>query len=343
VPGFSELFALLRPLRIRAGLTQAQVAAALGKKGKPGVTVISRLEHGRFGNPSLRLVLDYLRVCRANHEDTARVFNSYLSEPLEVPALPNRKTRGRPRGPRRTAEDEAILKLRREAAVWILRQVTEYMLHFEMNQIGAPRFHKVRQASVLFGRRVFRILLATRHKTEKAREKRLARARAWADKRAVPAQAAEHLQARVSDLFSDMEKDGELDWLPDEEHARKVMLSSARRRLLTDWNMCREENAIERKKQFDEYLKLSEPVIKGAMNLLAAAGISGSNLGNYRGLIPSFITIAGTTQPGSAERLKKLDYLLSITTRRWHDPALLRQLAGFVFEHWDAINPATPT
>ncbi len=151
----------------------------------------------------------------------------------------------------------------------------------------------MRQASVLFGRRVFRVLLATRHKTEKARGKRLARARTWADTRAVPTQAAECLQARVSDLFCDMEKEGELDWLPDKEHARKVMFGSARRRLLTDWNMCRQEDAIERK-QLDEYLKLSEPVIAGAVKLLEAAGITGSNLGNYRGFIPAFIRIAGS-------------------------------------------------
>ncbi len=82
-------------------------------------------------------------------------------------------------------------------------------------------------------------------------------------------------------------------------------------------------------------------MIAGAVKLLEAAGITGGNLGNYRGFIPSFIKIAGSTRPGSPEREQKLDYLLSVATRRWHDLALLRQLAEFVFERWDAINPAT--
>lgn len=338
----TELLVLLRPLRLKAGLTQTQVAAAFGKKGNPGITVVSRLERGKFNNPSLRLVLDYLRACHAGPEDAARLLSSYLSEPLTTPPREARKPRGRPRGPRKPVEDPAVLKLRQEAAVWILRQVAEHLLHFELNQMGAPRFHDLRQAAVLLGRRVFRSLLATRHETEGAREERLARARAWAGKQGVPAEAIQHLETKVKDLFNDMEGDGELDWLPDDEQARRVMLRSARRRLDTDWNMCRLEDAIERKHQLDEYQRRSEPVIAGGMKLLEAAGITGNELGNYRGFIPAFIKVAGSTPPSSAERQKKLDYLLSVTTRHWHDLALLRRLAQFVFEHWDATKPGPP-
>ncbi len=332
----------LRALRLRAGLTQAQVADALAKKGKPGVTVVSRLELGKFANPSLRLVLDYLRACRATAEDAAQLFGQYLAEPLEVPAPIERGPRSRPRGPRRAKEDPAVLEMRREAAVWILRQVVEHFLHHELNRLGAPRFKPLRQDAVRFGRRVFRSLLASRGRPGAVRARQLARNEATAARRGLTPELIRYLETGVRDLFNNMEKEGELDWLPDEERARSVMLRSSRRRIETDWEMCAAEYAFERKRELNEYQKLAGPVIAEAEKLLESCGVKGSELGNYRGFITGLLNIARSTRPGSAERQARLEYLISISIRRWHDPALVRRLAGFVFERWDAASPPAP-
>jgi len=53
----------LRRIRVRAGLTQTQVATALGVGARSGRKLISRLAHGRIKSPALRFVLDF-RLCR---------------------------------------------------------------------------------------------------------------------------------------------------------------------------------------------------------------------------------------------------------------------------------------
>ncbi|MEO0079188.1 MAG: helix-turn-helix transcriptional regulator [candidate division WOR-3 bacterium] len=323
----AELLKNLRPIRLRAGLTQAQVAQALGLIGKPGETVISRLELGKFQNPSLKLVLDFLRACRASPDDLASIFGTYLAQPLPVP-------RPKARGPRQTAEDKELLELRKEAAKWILLQVLEYMLHYELNLLKAPGGHPLRKAAVLFGRKVFRILLSTRGKDSSVQAKRLMRARASAGKQALPDDLTGYLEQRVRELFCDMEKEGELDWLPDIERAKRVMWRSPSRRIITDDRLCRDEFWQKQKAELEEHERLAGPIVEGAKRLLASAGITGNRLGNYLAFVNSFINIARTTKPDSTERTKRLEFLLATCTRKCHDPSLLRRLAEFVFEKW---------
>jgi transcriptional regulator with XRE-family HTH domain len=72
----------LRRLRIRARLTQAQLAEATGRGWAN--TMVSRLESGGYPNPGIAVVADYLRACRASFEDILDILNEYTSRPTSA-------------------------------------------------------------------------------------------------------------------------------------------------------------------------------------------------------------------------------------------------------------------
>jgi len=58
-----EMAKNLKAIRERSGLTQREVAKELGLKSKYGRSFIARLENGLVSNPSLRTILDFIRIC----------------------------------------------------------------------------------------------------------------------------------------------------------------------------------------------------------------------------------------------------------------------------------------
>ncbi|MFO7674885.1 MAG: helix-turn-helix transcriptional regulator [bacterium] len=94
----------LRGLRLRAGLRLVELAHLMGRE--PGFyAYLSRLERGRLGPPTLRLVADYLRACGASFGELVPVLDRYTSRP------PVRETRARETALAGLAGDES-----REAA-----------------------------------------------------------------------------------------------------------------------------------------------------------------------------------------------------------------------------------
>jgi transcriptional regulator with XRE-family HTH domain len=77
-----ELGQELRALRVRAGLSQQQVALRMGRKGKGAHTLVGNLERARVKHPTLGLVADFLRACRAKLSDIADIIDQYTSQPL---------------------------------------------------------------------------------------------------------------------------------------------------------------------------------------------------------------------------------------------------------------------
>jgi transcriptional regulator with XRE-family HTH domain len=71
----------LRALRLRAGLTQQELAVLMGRQGKGNHYVVGGLERSTFENPTLGLVADYLRACRASFADIADLLEAYTSRP----------------------------------------------------------------------------------------------------------------------------------------------------------------------------------------------------------------------------------------------------------------------
>jgi hypothetical protein len=75
-------------LRLRAGLTQSGLAQAMGRTGKGGASIVSRMEKGTVPYPSFGLVADFLRGCRAGFKDLLDVLDLYTN----LPTLPGPRT-----------------------------------------------------------------------------------------------------------------------------------------------------------------------------------------------------------------------------------------------------------
>ncbi len=320
------LFPILRQVRIRAGLTQKQVAQATGAGGRHGHKLIARLEAGHIPNPSARLVLDYLRACGATSTDLREFLDGYLSVRLSAPERPQRG----PRVPKPQMEDAATLALRKEAAWWNLRKVIEHVLHRELNGLGAIPMSKERKHAADFGRKVFRILYQTRQTRPALRERRLGRCRAWAKRKALPPEAIDDLLRTMTALFDDMAAKDELDWLPPADDAKQLMLLEPRQRLETDYDMCRNEYLAGMAREQEAREAARKPVIEAAMNLLKSAGLSGGALGNYLIFITAFLNVAESTQPGSPQRAQRIEEVIHSMERPYIDQSLLHRLAELV-------------
>jgi transcriptional regulator with XRE-family HTH domain len=90
-----ELGAKLRALRRQRNLTLRGLAVLMGRDSPGAFNSLAKLERGDIRHPSLGLLLDYLRACRAGPHDVAALFHSYLS----LPPVP------------RTKSDAAVAKL----------------------------------------------------------------------------------------------------------------------------------------------------------------------------------------------------------------------------------------
>ncbi|MBM3322668.1 helix-turn-helix domain-containing protein [candidate division WOR-3 bacterium] len=326
--GLPELF---RAARLRAGLSQTQVAEAIGMEPRSGRTYVSRLERGQARNPTLGVVVGFLRACRADPAEVGEAFKRWLANPLPVPerkAAPRARTHHR-------KEDKADLELRRQAAWYTLAQVLEHFLHHEFRALGLAAGEQWRTVGARLARRTFRILYEARGGDGKSRERRLNRARAWAVKKTLPGELIEHLGARVAGLFQDMEKDGDLEWLPSLDDARKTMATSPGERVLTDEQMCRAEWMAQKAKEHAAFEQKYEPIMEKAKALLRQAGLADQQAGNYLAFVTAFTNVARSTRPGSDERAKAVELQLRFGLRKWHNPALVDRIAQLVMSAWD--------
>jgi hypothetical protein len=234
------------------------------------------------------------------------------------------------RGLSQEPEDAATLALRKEAAWWKVRKVVEFMLHQELNQLGAKPMSKERGLAAEFGRKVFRILYQTRKLRPALRERRLTRCRAWAERKALPHDVLDHLQEAASVLFDDIDGKGQLDWLPPVVDARHLMLLPPRYRLQTDYDMCRSEYLAQMLKEHEAREAARRPVIEAALNLLKSKGLTDQQIGNYRSIITAFLNVAETTEPGSTARAQRVEEIAHGHAQSYFDQALLRRLAELV-------------
>jgi len=77
----AELGRRLRRLRQAAGLSQTRVAERMGRAGAGRANICARVETGRVKYPTLALIADYLRACRAGFGDVIDVLNAYTGRP----------------------------------------------------------------------------------------------------------------------------------------------------------------------------------------------------------------------------------------------------------------------
>ncbi len=76
-----ELGERLRQLRLRAEVTQQELAVLMGRQGKGNHRLVGMLERGKVPYPSLGFIADYLRACRASFGDILDLLNAYTLQP----------------------------------------------------------------------------------------------------------------------------------------------------------------------------------------------------------------------------------------------------------------------
>ena len=235
-----ELGERLRTVRQERQMTQEQVAVMMGRNGRGNKTIVSRLELGRFSSPSLRVVLDYLRACRAGLDEVREILERYLSRPRVperigaervkrlVKYLPKHEQRqvvdydagmtSRRREARRKPETGDARVARAAAAA--TDALLQHRLRKGVQGFLSQRYPKLPWMGRKFlqdhARKVWGILKRTRHDPAR-RQKLLAGAGAWlAEGSGVSPEQAEAVAQEVRDSFGAAEARGELDWRPTE-------------------------------------------------------------------------------------------------------------------------------
>jgi len=345
----------------------------MGRTGKGRANIVSRMEKGSVPFPSLGLVADFLRGCRAGFGDILDVLDLYTN----LPTLPQ-KVFGR-----------ALVSIAAKLPAKWQEQVTDYDLRFDHPKTEAKpdvkstmpdrmkrlerarkmaaaarrrylygRFlvHEVKGAgtdlslmmeTMLFdhGLEWFGILNRTRQKRPGVRERLLAASEERFSKGSgVPEPAIRHVQDAVRKRFAEMEMKGDLDWLPeltlDEYEAG--LLTPARRR------NPKQEQHREFLRKFDEYnaaLKAAvQQVWTEVQPVLDTAEVPKERRSIYRGVITACCTAALNHEPGSVGEKQQVDeYILE---PRWIrlglDTALAQKLAGIVLVRFRELAKSFP-
>jgi len=368
-----EFGAMLRDLRLAAGLTQLELARAMGRAGKSAGNLVSRLERGDERYPSFGLVADFLRGCRAGFRDVLDVLDLYTELPttqakvfsralakvaasvpqkwqsqvahydrhFEHPKAAPKPGTEQPM-PDRTARLERARKM---AAAAHRRYLYGQFLTGILNEPGYDPAMTVRKPLYDHGLEWFGILLKTRRSRVSTREQRLAGSEAeFARASQLPLPMVRRVQDAVRGHFAEMEMRGDLDWLPelslDEYEARLLAPArkqGARRQLREDYL-----------RKFAEYETARKAAVEQVWNevqpLLDEAGVPQERRPVYRGAVGACCTAALNTEPGSAREQRQVDeYILE---PRWVrlglDTALAQKLAGIALARMRELAESFP-
>jgi transcriptional regulator with XRE-family HTH domain len=358
-----DLSRRLVALRQRAGMTQQEVADAMGKS-RAGKRVARRLEHGSVDAASLLTVAEYLRAVRAGFRDLKDVLDRYTSLPIPEPQrklaeaapLPRVQTSGAwtwdtipiPRRnwvmSRVTRPDEElrVLRIRRRAGYWVLRKVFEHFLHSELTAMGISPSSWFRRATAQYGRKVFNALYRTRGKKEAKRQERLASLRAWAERQSLVAPIPEYMEAAVGLVFEDMAAHDELDWMPPPDKAVAIMSVKPKHRVVTDAQMCYAEwyNAWSRYSR--AALAIADRASKAALAVAESAHCDARMLGRYKQAAMRAGNIARTTLPDTPGRKQSVANWNATAWPAEMDRNLLGRTLAAALAVWDALLPTLP-
>ncbi|MBS4016174.1 MAG: helix-turn-helix domain-containing protein [Candidatus Latescibacteria bacterium] len=88
-----ELINKLRMLRVKANLSQKDVAIRMGIKGKAGQSYIAQLESGKITNPRIGTIIDYLNACGGKRMEFFQVLDKMLAKQEQDEIVSNIKLR----------------------------------------------------------------------------------------------------------------------------------------------------------------------------------------------------------------------------------------------------------
>jgi transcriptional regulator with XRE-family HTH domain len=363
----------LRDLRLKAGLTQLELARAMGRAGKSAGNLVSRLERGDERYPSFGLVADFLRGCRAGFRDVLDVLDPYTELPTtqqkvfsralaKVAASVPQKWQSQvehydrhfvhPKAapkpgteqpmPDRTARLERARKM---AAAARRRHLYGQFLKDAVNEAGIEPVMAVQKPLFDHGLEWFRILFETRQSKAATREQRLARSEAeFAEASRMSLDVIRYIQNAVRGRFDEMDASGDLDWLPDLSlgEYEAGLLAPARKRDL------KRELHYEFLRKFEKYESARKAAVEQVWNevqsVLDEAGVPKERRAVHRGVVGASCTAALSFAPGSSEEKRQLDeYILE---PRWIrlglDTALAQKLAGIVLARFRELVESFP-
>jgi transcriptional regulator with XRE-family HTH domain len=354
-----ELGQRLRDLRLKAGMTQLELARAMGRAGKKAGNLVSRLERGDERYPSFGIIADFLRGCRARFRDIADILDLYTDLPTvqqkvfgtalakvaaSVPPkwqeqvtnydlrmeIPKSAGKSAPEQPR-PGLMQRLERARKMAAAARRRHLYGQFLSQAVNETGLDPVMTVREPLFAHGLEWFRILFETRKAKPGAREKLLSESEArFAKESGFPMDAIRKLEEGVRRHFSELEMKGDLDWLPElslEQHEARLLTPARKRGFKL-------EQHDEYVRKFNQYDLARQAAVEQVWNelqpVLDEGGVPKERRAVYRGVVAACCTAATYFEPGSVgERRQLEEYILE---PRWIrlglDTALAQRLAG---------------
>jgi len=356
-----ELGARLRDIRLKAGLTQMDLARAMGRVGKKAGNLVGRIERGDERYPSLGLVADFLRGCRAGFKDILDLLDLYTELPTtrqqvfgkalekvaaSVPAkwqaqvtkydqridIPKTATEKTP------VQAKPDLSERLERAKKLAAAARRRFLYGQFLKDVAGRAGpdvSLTDRSMLFnhGLEWFAVLYATRKRRAATRDKRLAASEVkFAEGSGVTLESARYVQDRVREHFGEMERKGDLDWLPVftlDEYESSLLKPASRRGL-------REEQRHEMSLKIGEYgaacRAATEQVWLEVQPVLDQAGVAKERRAVYRRLAGVCFTAVLHSEPGGEMERREIDAYVHQPEwiRLGLDTALAEKLAGIM-------------
>ena len=369
----SELGRRLRDLRLKAGLTQPELAQAMGRTGKGKANIVSRMEKGSVRFPSLGLVADFLRGCRVGFRDILDILDLYTELPtaqskvydlvltrassgvvpklqeqigaydrqFDRPALPAPAKR-EPSTPDRLKRLE---RARKNAAAARRRYFYGQYLKVAVNKTGLDPVMAVAEPLFEHGLEWFGILYRTRSAKPGMREKLLAESQdKFAKASRFPLDAIRKLEDGVRRHFAQMEMAGEMDWLPNlslDEYEAGLLIPT-RKRTLKQEQLDRYRHEFE---QYDAARKTAVAQVWAELQpMLDRAGVPAERRPVYRGLVGACCTAALNSEPGSVGEKAQMDeYILS---PQWIglglDAALAQKFAGIMLVRFRELAKSFP-
>ncbi len=334
----------------------------MGRTGRGAKSVVCRLERGRARYPSIGLLSDFLRGCRAGFSDIVDVLDrctakpvvpeeraqyalmelvQYLPVPLQAAVVRydvkttlarSRPTEQKPKGdvvpagrrmmPWTEPLEERLARLRNVAAGLARQERLERALHKVLGMPGMGTDIGTQHALARYGRRVFSVLSRTRG-DELKRMRRLGAARSRVGEAGFPVEPAGRVDDAVRELFAMMEKAGELDRLP------FVSCAEARRGKLRRRSVRRAESRLKQRQKALETQRRLLRFETGQRYMREAAQLFGGN--GVRDLAQRFYYMALEAGADFAGRERRASEVCSRAAR----PDFCRAVAAWMFESVD--------
>jgi len=310
------LGARLRELRLKAGLSQAEVARRMGHAHPGYRSYVSRLEAGTVRRPGLAVLAGFLSACGASLAD--------LKGALPGVAVPRRKRK--PTGSR----EERIRRVQARARTLGRDQAFEDRLFEWLDDVELIPEVAHRVVLAEFGRKVFDALLRARAAKRQALEA--------ATGQGVSREDAEGIRGLVEKLFRVMHEEGQLDRPLEVDAAAVVDGEQKLKRLERATKRLGAKHEWRFRMWFEQRQHAIERVRQESRALHERLGLRDRDKRPYLNVVNAFCIIADETEPGTAERERRFGELVA----KSGEPEVVRALGEFAVRRFDELKPGIP-